>query len=66
MAISVTITGKHKIKQQAKYISKKIAPPPCPTSKGNFQMLPRPTAEPAAAKMKPILLLNPPLSAIHV
>ena len=43
------MTGKHKIKQKNKYINKKAAPPPSETSIGNFQILPKPTAEPAAA-----------------
>ena len=34
-------------------MSKKAAPPFEAASVGNLQMLPRPTAEPAAARMKP-------------
>jgi hypothetical protein len=61
IAISDTITGKHNIKQKNKYMMRNAAPPPLLTSKGNFQMLPNPTAEPEAAKIKPSLELNDPL-----
>ena len=47
MAISETITGKHRIKQKNRYIIRNAAPPPLLTSNGNFQIFPNPTAEPA-------------------
>ncbi len=37
-----------------RYITRKAAPPSCPTWNGNRQMFPRPTALPTAAKMNPI------------
>ncbi len=40
-------------KQQMTYISKKMAPPLSATLLGKPQMLPSPTADPAAAKIKP-------------
>lgn len=39
---------------QSKYTNTKAAPPLSPTIYGNFQILPRPTAEPAAASTKVI------------
>ena len=66
MATSVIITGKHKMKQKKMYIMTNAAPPPKPTSKGNFQILPSPTAEPDAAKMKPNLLVNEPRPAMFL
>lgn len=41
------------MKQQMIYIRRKIAPPLSATLLGKPQMLPRPTADPAAAKMNP-------------
>ena len=64
IAISETITGKHKMKQKIKYINKKAAPPPLLTSKGNYHIFPRPTAEPEAAKINPNFELKDPLFII--
>ena len=61
MAISETITGKHKTKQNIRYIIKNAAPPPLLTSKGNFHIFPSPTADPEAANINPNLVLNEPL-----
>jgi len=66
MAISETMTGKQSRKQNIRYISTKAAPPPLPTSKGNFQIFPKPTADPAAASIKPNLELNSPRCAAIV
>jgi hypothetical protein len=64
MASSETITGKHRTKQKKRYINKKAAPPPLLTSKGNFHIFPRPTAEPEAAKINPNFELKDPLFII--
>ena len=61
IAISETITGKHNIKQKNRYIKRNAAPPPLLTSKGNFQIFPKPTADPDAARINPNLELNDPL-----
>lgn len=44
----------------------KEAPPPLATSNGNFHILPRPTAEPAAASIKPSLEFHVPLLNVGV
>src|SRR5690606_13188282 len=60
MVSSATITGKPTAKQHTKYTRMKAAPPFSATTLGYFQMLPRPTAEPAAAMMNPNLELQFP------
>ena len=64
MAISETITGKHRIKQKNRYIIRNAAPPPLLTSNGNFQIFPKPTADPDAASIKPSFELKEPLFII--
>ena len=49
------------MKQKKRYINRNAAPPPLLTSNGNFQILPKPTAEPDAANIKPSLELNYPI-----
>ena len=42
----------------------KAAPPSCPVIYGNRHILPKPTAEPAVARITPILVPNFPLCSI--
>ena len=51
--ISATRIGAQINTMQNRYTTTNAAPPPRPTWVGNPQMLPSPTAEPAAARMKP-------------
>ena len=53
MAISPTMMGRQISTMQARYTTTNAAPPPWPTRVGNPQILPRPTAAPAAAIMNP-------------
>ncbi|MNN23176.1 hypothetical protein D3C81_1365630 [compost metagenome] len=53
MASSAINTGKPTTIKQIIKRRKKAAPPFCPVIYGNFHMLPRPTALPIAASIKP-------------
>jgi hypothetical protein len=53
MAISANMTDAPMVNTMRRYIRTKAPPPFIPVTYGNLQMLPRPTAEPAAAMMKP-------------
>ena len=60
MAISPSMIGRQISAMQARYTTTNAAPPPCPTRVGKPQMLPRPTADPAAARMKPVRVAQLP------
>ena len=55
MAISDIITGTPKNNMNNTYMIMNAAPPLAPTSVGNLQTLPSPTAEPATANIAPAL-----------
>src|SRR5512133_2258913 len=57
--ISAIITGRPTSKVASKYTSKKPAPPLAPVRYGNFQILPRPTAEPRVAASTPNPVVKP-------
>ena len=48
------ILNKYKISANKKYAIMKNPPPLFPATYGNFQRLPKPMAEPAAARIKPM------------
>jgi hypothetical protein len=57
--ISAIITGSATSSVAIRYTSRKLAPPLAPVRYGNFQMLPRPTAEPSVAERTPKAELKP-------
>ena len=58
IAISATMSANPNVTASIIYSSKNIPPPYLAAQYGNLQRLPRPTAEPAAASTKPILLVK--------
>ena len=63
---SATMTGKPMKKQQTRKATTKTAPPLSPVMYGKRQMAPNPTAEPAPARMKPVLELQAPRLATNL
>ena len=58
IAVSEIIIGRHTVSEMKRYMSKKAAPPPFATSMGKRQILPKPTAAPADARINPIFPLK--------
>src|SRR5574343_245241 len=61
--ISAIITGRPTSRVASTYTTRKLAPPLAPVTYGNFQILPRPTAEPSVAANTPKLLVKASLLA---
>src|SRR5471030_1061533 len=60
MVISAIMTGKPMTSVASRYTSRKPAPPLAPVRYGNFQIFPKPTADPSVAASTPKLELKPP------